>query len=153
MKKKELVSYVTEQLKANEKRKPITIPKQVFHISDNEGNGKDFVVKSSSKTAAYTTKDVEAVIDATIEVIVEAMKRGEEVSVTGFGVLAPHKRAERQTIHPNTGQRVVVKERYVPKFTYGKTLRRAALIYNMSLSENQLPFSYWEPVDEESGDA
>lgn len=137
MNKKELISRVAETLRNNNIRKPVSTPKQVFHISDDEGNHKDFVVRKTDKTVLYNAADVTAIVDACLSVVEDAIKHGEEVYLHGFGTLGVHKRAARTTKHPDTGELVEVSERYVPKFYFGNNLRMAAKLYELSLDENQ----------------
>lgn len=135
MNKKELVSKVAEVLRSNNIRKPVSTPKQVFHISDDEGNQKDFVVKKTDKSVLYNTTDVSAIVDACLAVIEDSIKHGEEIYIHGFGALGVHKRAARTTKHPDTGEIVDVRARYVPKFSFGNNLRMAARMYEMSLDD------------------
>lgn len=137
MNKKELISRVAETLRNNNIRKPVSTPKQVFHISDDEGNHKDFVVRKTDKTVLYNAADITAIVDACLSVVEDAIKHGEEVYLHGFGTLGVHKRAARTTKHPDTGELVEVSERYVPKFYFGNNLRMAAKLYELSLDENQ----------------
>ena len=154
MNKRELVSKAVEVLHQNDIRKPVSTPKHVFHISDDEGNHKDFIVKQTNKAVLYNSEDVSAIVDACLYVVKEAIKHGEDVSIHGFGNLGVHKRAARTTIHPRTGEVAEVKERYVPKFSFGNDLRMAAKIYEMSLSDfKDLPAANIpEPDNELDGD-
>lgn len=136
MNKKDLISKVTELLRINNVRKPISTPKQVFHISDDEGNHKDFVVRKTDKSVLYNSTDVSAILEACLSIIEDAVKHGEDVSLHGFGTLGIHHRAARRTKHPTTGQIVDVASRYVPKFTFGNNLRMAAKLYELSLRDN-----------------
>lgn len=149
MNKKDLISKATEVLRSNNIRKPVSTPKQVFHISDDEGNQKDFVVKKTDKTVLYNTTDVSAILDACLSVVEDAIKHGEEVSIHGFGTLGVHQRAARTTKHPETGKTVEVSARYVPKFSFGNNLRMAAKIYELSLDDfNDLPPMHRRLVEE-----
>ncbi len=140
MNRKELVRRVSKAMRENNIRKPIRVQKQVFHISDNDGNTKDFIIKKNDTDVAFTTEDVEAIIDACIYIIQDALKHGESVSVRGFGSLGLHYRKARVTKHPNTGEFVDVNARYVPKFTPGNDLKMCAKIYELSIDEkNELP--------------
>lgn len=146
MNKKDLISRTAEVLRTNNIRKPISTPKQIFHISDDEGNQKDFTVKKTNKSVLYNINDVGAILDACLSVVEDAIKHGEEVSVHGFGTLGVHYRAARQTKHPESGDIVKVEARYVPKFSYGNNLRIAAKLYELSLADTQtesLPPSDW----------
>lgn len=132
MNKKELSSRVTEVLRANNVRKPVSVKKHTFHITDEEGNTADFHIKQQDKNVIYTTDDTMNIIDACIAVIVDALKNGEEINIKGFGNLGLHYRAARRTKEPNTGEWCEIEARYVPKFSYGNDLRMAARLYELS---------------------
>ena len=133
MNKKELVRRVATTMRDKNIRKLVSSKKQVFHISDDEGNSKDFTIKKSDKGVLFTIDDIEVVIDNIISVIEESIKQGEPISIHGFGTLGLHYRKARSTKHPDTGESVVVPARYIPKFDYGKDLRMCAKIYELSL--------------------
>ena len=149
MNKKELIVRTSEILRNNNIRKPVSMPRQVFHISDDEGNKRDFVVRKTEKTVGYNTNDITAIFDVLISEIEEAIKRGETVHIHGFGDFMVHKRAARRTIHPDTKEVVEVKERYVPKFSYGKDMRRAAKLYELSLEDEEMKENGFFPPEEE----
>ena len=138
MNKQALINKVTETLRNNNIRKPISTPKQVFHISDDEGNQSDFAIKKPDKKILYNTNDVSVIVETCLSVIEDAIKRGEKVYLHGFGIFDVHKRAARQTKHPDTGDVVYVQERYVPKFSFGNNLRMAAKVYELSLEESKI---------------
>jgi nucleoid DNA-binding protein len=146
MNKRDLINKVTEMLKNNNIRKPVSTPKQVFHISDDEGNQSDFAIRKPDKKVLYNTNDVTAIIETCLSVIEDAIRHGEKVYIHGFGVFDIHKRAARQTKHPDTGEVVYVQERYVPKFSFGNNLRMAAKVYELSLDERKNNL-YSEPQD------
>ena len=151
MNKRELVSAVTEVLKQNGIKKNIKMPKQTFTISDNEGNSREFTVKKSDKLVYLNMDDVTNVIDACIAVIENSLKKGEPVTVHGFGSLGLHYRKARSTKRIDTGEEVAVPARYVPKFNYGNDLRLAAKIYESSLDDifvDEIE-NYFEEEDDE----
>ena len=137
MNKKELISKTVDVLRENNVRKPITAQKTVFHISDDYGNQSDFIIKKSDRGLLFTSSDVAAIIDACLAVVEDAIKHGEDVSIHGFGTLGVHHRAARQTKHPDTGETVNIDARFVPKFSFGNSLRMAAKVYEMSLSDRE----------------
>lgn len=143
MNKKELSSRVAEVLRANNIRKPVSVKKQTFHITDEDGNTADFHIKQQDKNVLYTVDDTANVIDACIAVILDAIKNGEEISIKGFGSLGLHYRAARRTKEPNSGEWCEIEARYIPKFSYGNDLRMAARLYELSHAET---------VQEEGGD-
>ena len=145
MNRKELVRRAANVMRDNNIKKPVYSQKQVIHISDDDGNTKDFVIKKNDTGVLFTYDDVESVVDACICVIEEALKHGESISIRGFGTLGLHHRKARVTKHPSTGEDVDVDARYVPKFAYGNDLRMCAKIYELSINEKlcELP-----PIDD-----
>lgn len=137
MNKKELSSRVAEVLRANNIRKPVSVKKQTFHITDEDGNTADFHIKQQDKNVLYTVDDTANVIDACIAVILDAIKNGEELSIKGFGSLGLHYRAARRTKEPNSGEWCEIEARYIPKFSYGNDLRMAARLYELSHAETE----------------
>ena len=71
MNKKELSSRVAEVLRANNIRKPVSVKKQTFHITDEDGNTADFHIKQQDKNVLYTVDDTANVIDACIAAEIE----------------------------------------------------------------------------------
>lgn len=137
MNKKDLVSRIVDVLKQNNIRKRVSAQKTILHISDDFGNNSDFIVKKSDTGLLFTAGDVNSIIDACIAVVEDAIKQGESISIHGFGTLGVNRRAERHTKHPDTGDEITINARYVPKFNFGNSLRMAAKVYEMSLSEKE----------------
>lgn len=150
MNKKSFIKSVTDVLRNNEIKKPVSIPKRVFHISDDEGNTKDFTVKMVDKSVIYTQEDVAAIVDACICVVMDSLKRGEPVSLHGFGSLGLHYRKPRRTKQVGSGQEIEIDGRYTPKFSFGNDLRMCAKVYELSLHDtSEEP----DPVYDESDEA
>lgn len=135
MKRKELIRCVVDSLKESNIKKSVHVPKHTLHISDNEGNSKDFTVKSVDKEIAFTSDDVGAIIDAAMKVIVDALIRGDNVSVYGFGSIGLQYRKQRATKKIGTNEDIVIAGRYVPKFVSGNDLKMAARLYEMSTTD------------------
>lgn len=135
MNKKEFASRVAEALRENNMRKPVSVKKHTFHITDDEGNSADFNIKQRDKAVLYTVDDATNVIDACLAVILDAIRKGEEINIKGFGCLGLHYRAARRTKEPNSGEWCEIEARYVPKFAYGNDLRMAARLYEVNLAE------------------
>ncbi|MDZ4200941.1 MAG: HU family DNA-binding protein [Gallionella sp.] len=64
-------------------------------------------------------------LDATVEAIKKALKKGDTVSLVGFGTFKVGKRAARTGRNPRTGAAIKIKAAKVPKFTAGKGLKDA----------------------------
>lgn len=138
MNRKELVKNIATVMRENNMRKPISLPKQVFHISDDDGNKKDFVIRKTNKSVIFTADDIDAVLEACLYTIKEAIKRGETVSIHGFGSLGLKYRKSRATKKMGTDEWIDIDARYVPKFTFGNDLRTCGKIYEISLKENEI---------------
>lgn len=138
MNKNNFIKCVSDLLRENNIKKPVSIPRQVFHISDDEGNSKDFTIKKTDKSVIYTTDDISTIIDACICVIQNALKHGETISFHGFGSIGLNYRKPRMTKRVGTDENIIIEGRYVPKFSFGKDLRMCAKIYELSL-EDRVP--------------
>ncbi len=137
MNRKELISRVASVMRENNVRKSVSFPKQVFHISDDEGNSKDFVVKKGEKNVLFCADDIENILNACLFVIKDALKKGEEVSIKGFGSLGLKYRVKRATKKFGTDEWIDVDARYIPKFTFGNDLRMCAKVYELSLTDRE----------------
>jgi DNA-binding protein HU-beta len=84
----------------------------------------DLVAAVAQKTG-LSKKDVTAVIDASLEVIEEALKKGEKVSFIGFGSFEVVTRAPRVARVPGTNKEVKIPETKAVKFKVGKKLKEA----------------------------
>ena len=149
MNKNDFVKCVSELLRTNDVKKPVSIPKQVFHISDDEGNSKDFTIKKTDKAVLYTKDDVATILEACLYVIQESLKQGEPINFRGFGTLCLNYRKPRATKRVNTDEEVVIKGRYVPKFMFGNDLRMCAKMYELSLNDKlNEPRQVYDETDE-----
>jgi DNA-binding protein HU-beta len=84
----------------------------------NKGQLVEVVAKAlGSKSAA------EKAINSTLKAITDAMKKGDKVTLVGFGTFAVAKRAARTGRNPQTGKEIKIKAKKVPKFTAGKALK------------------------------
>jgi nucleoid DNA-binding protein len=70
-------------------------------------------------------KDVEAMLEAMIDIVTDELRKGNKVTLTGFGTFRVSQRAERQGINPQTKAKITIPAMTVPKFTAGKSLKEA----------------------------
>ena len=85
-------------------------------------NKKEFIGVIAAK-AGVSKKDTEAVYDALFASIIENLKAGEKVQVTGFGTFEVRERPERVAKNPRTGESVKVAASKSPAFKAGKALK------------------------------
>ncbi len=64
-------------------------------------------------------------LDALIEVIGRTLKRGEKITVVGFGSFSVRKRTARQGRNPKTGAPLKIPAARLPVFKAGKALKDA----------------------------
>ena len=72
-----------------------------------------------------TKVQAEQVVDTVFDSIVASIKKGEEVSVAGFGIFSSKERAARIARNPRTGESITVPAMRVPKFRAAKALKEA----------------------------
>lgn len=63
------------------------------------------------------------VIDLVFAHITKSLKKGESVTLVGFGTFDVSKREARKGRNPSTGETIKIKAKTVPKFRPGKSLR------------------------------
>ena len=85
---------------------------------------KEFIGVIAEK-AGVSKKDTEAVYDALWASIIENLKAGEKVQVTGFGTFEVRERPERVAKNPRTGELVTISAADVPYFKASKALKEA----------------------------
>ena len=78
---------------------------------------KNGVMKKVSK------KDAATVLAATLETIEKAVKKGEKVTLVGFGTFEARKRAARTGRNPQTGKEIKIAAKTVPAFSAGKKFK------------------------------
>ena len=87
-----------------------------------ELNNKGDIVDAVAKTTCSKAEAGKAV-DAFLDAIKKALKKGERVTLIGFGTFSVVKRAARTGRNPQTGKPLKIKAKNVPKFTAGKGLK------------------------------
>ena len=70
-----------------------------------------------------TKKEAQAALDCVISSITKSLKKGEDVTLTGFGTFKVVKRKARKGRNPRTGEAIKIKASKAPKFVAGKTLK------------------------------
>jgi DNA-binding protein HU-beta len=64
-------------------------------------------------------------VETTFDLITEALKRGDEVKLIGFGTFSVSNRKAREGRNPRTGETVQIAASKAPKFAAGKGLKDA----------------------------
>ncbi|MDP2736736.1 MAG: HU family DNA-binding protein [bacterium] len=87
---------------------------------------KVILAENIAQKTGLNKKDIEKVLDAFEESVIEALKKGEEVTLTGFGTFSARTRTARMGVNPQKpSERIQIPEVIVPKFKSGKALKDA----------------------------
>jgi DNA-binding protein HU-beta len=88
---------------------------------------KSELVEALARRSDLSKKDARTVVDMLFDpqngILASAMKRGDRVSITGFGTFEVRQRAERMARNPRTGQQMRVPATRTPAFRAGKGLK------------------------------
>ena len=83
----------------------------------------ELVQRIADRNPHLYQRDVETIVNAILDEIVEALAQGNRVELRGFGAFATKQRDGRVGRNPRTGELVKVDEKSVPAFKTGKDLR------------------------------
>ncbi|MBL7664870.1 MAG: HU family DNA-binding protein [Bacteriovoracaceae bacterium] len=85
-------------------------------------NKKELVeaIVSEKNLSHISKKDADSFINAYHEIIKKTVKKGDDVSLVGFGTFTKIKRAARAGVNPATGEKIKIKAKTLPKFRPGK---------------------------------
>ncbi len=86
---------------------------------------KSELVDAVADHAEVSKADAGRMLDAFVEAIKKALKKGDTVSLVGFGTFAVRKRNARTGRNPRTGQTIKIKASKNPAFKAGKALKDA----------------------------
>jgi DNA-binding protein HU-beta len=86
---------------------------------------KSELVEQVADRAELTKTDASRAVDAVIATVEDALRRGSEVTVSGFGKFHVSERGARAGVNPRTGERIQIAASRVPRFTAGSGLKSA----------------------------
>lgn len=72
-----------------------------------------------------TKKDAQTAVNVVLSSITEALGKGDDVSLVGFGTFKVGNRKARKGRNPQTGEDIHIPASKVPKFVAGKALKEA----------------------------
>jgi len=85
----------------------------------NKGELVDAVAKRTDRTK----KDVDAIISAALDIIMETVSEDQKVTLVGFGSFEPRERQQREGRYPQTGEKMTIPATRVPAFSAGKSFK------------------------------
>jgi DNA-binding protein HU-beta len=86
---------------------------------------KDAIVDVLALRTGFSKKDIEATLEGFMDTVTEEVRKGNKVTLTGFGTFRLSERAAREGINPQTKEKITIPAMKVPKFTAGKSLKEA----------------------------
>lgn len=89
-----------------------------------DGMTKKELINEMSKTL-NSTKEAKAALESMVANITNALKKGDAVTITGFGTFKISMRNARYGRNPRTGEKIIVKPKNIARFVPGKSLREA----------------------------
>jgi DNA-binding protein HU-beta len=85
-------------------------------------NRKELVEALAAKTES-TKADAERAVAGLIDIVSATLKKGDSITLVGFGTFEVRKRAARTGRNPKTGEELKIKAAKVPAFKPGATLK------------------------------
>ncbi len=86
---------------------------------------KSDLIDAIASAADINKSDAGRALDAVVDSITDTLKRGDQVSLVGFGTFSVKHRAARDGRNPQTGETIKIKASNVPGFKAGKALKDA----------------------------
>jgi integration host factor subunit beta len=83
----------------------------------------ELIKRISSQNPHLYERDIEKIVNAIFDEMVEALRRGDRVELRGFGAFSAKIRGARTGRNPGTGVAVQVSKKAVPLFKTGKEMR------------------------------
>ena len=84
---------------------------------------KEELVDEIAKSTKASKKATAEVLNAVIDTIETAVKKGGKVTLVGFGTFEARKRAARTGRNPQTGKEIKIAAKTVPAFSAGKKFK------------------------------
>lgn len=83
---------------------------------------KEDIINEVAK-ATCTKAEAGKAVNTILEAVKKTLKKGEKVTLIGFGTFSVAKRSARKGVNPRTGKPIKIAARKVPKFKAGKALK------------------------------
>ncbi|MFA6253003.1 MAG: HU family DNA-binding protein [Patescibacteria group bacterium] len=82
------------------------------------------LIESVAIKAGVSKKEADDVLKAFEDLVMENLKNGSEITLTGFGTFSAKKRSSRRGVNPQKPSEIItIPKVTVPKFKAGKTLK------------------------------
>jgi len=82
------------------------------------------LIAQLAEDAGITKVQANAALDSFVDTVTKTLKKGDKVTLVGFGTFSVSKRAARTGRNPQTGEAIKIKAKKVAKFKPGATLAK-----------------------------
>ncbi len=93
-----------------------------YKISKKNIMNKAELISKIADDAGITKTQANATVDSFVDAVTKSLKKGDKVTLVGFGTFSVSKRAARNGRNPQTGAVIKIKAKKVAKFKAGKEL-------------------------------
>ena len=83
------------------------------------------LIDSIYKNLDLSKRRSTAVIESLLDIMKDTLESGEDMLISGFGKFCVKDKSERRGRNPQTGAKIKIKAKKVPKFIPGKALKDA----------------------------
>lgn len=83
------------------------------------------LIDAVAEAADISKASASRALDGALDAITKSLKKGDSVTLVGFGTFSVRKRAARSGRNPRTGETIKIKASKVPGFKAGKALKDA----------------------------
>jgi len=81
------------------------------------------LISTIAAGAELTKTDAEKALKSLLEAVTDCLKKGDKLSLIGFGTFSTVARAARKGQNPQTGKKITIPASISPKFKAGKALK------------------------------
>jgi integration host factor subunit alpha len=83
------------------------------------------LIKAVSEKTGFSTQDSSDLMERLFEILTEALEKGEQIKIFGFGNFVARQKRPRRGRNPQTGGEIVISGRKVVTFKASSVLRKA----------------------------
>ncbi|MDA2922066.1 HU family DNA-binding protein [Patescibacteria group bacterium AH-259-L07] len=88
-------------------------------------NKRELIEELYKKAGACSKIEAENYLNSLVTIIKSNLKKGDKVTIAGFGTFSTKVRKARSGVDPQTGKKIKIPKVRVAKFTTGSALKRA----------------------------
>lgn len=100
-----------------------TNPSNGLRAQKEDSMNKAQLIEAVAKNAKVTKVDAELVLNTALDTIKKSVKKGDDVTLIGFGTFTKSKRKARLGRNPQTGKEIKIPAMTVPKFRAGREFK------------------------------